>query len=203
MENYEHRIISGKKNLIITFAGSALLFGGIPPFEFLNYLGKNYTNECDLVFFIDNYQCSYHKGIKNISNNIDETAVYINDIIDSGNYDKIIFMGNSAGGYAAILFGSLCKNVSNVIAFIPQTILKNPIDLKYSNLKNFINNKTKYLIYGNKNIILKNDPVHHISHCENIDCFPNVNVIKADSCNLKELRDNGFLKKMIDNIIFG
>ena len=36
-------------------------------------------------------------------------------------------MGVSAGGYASILFGSLC-NVSSVIAFIPRTKLINPIN---------------------------------------------------------------------------
>ena len=47
------KIINGNKNLIICVGGMALQFGGIPPFEFLNYLSSNYTNTCDLIFFID------------------------------------------------------------------------------------------------------------------------------------------------------
>ena len=48
------------------------------------------------------------------------------------------------------------------------------------------------------------DPVYwvYILHCENIECFKNVKIIKNDGCNLKELRDNGFIKKTIDDIIF-
>lgn len=97
-------------------------------------------NTCDLHFFTDPHQCWYHKGIKNITNNIDETILYLNNIIEHGHYKKVIFMGVSAGGYAAILFGSLCNNINNVISFMPQTRLKNPINLNYSNLKNVINN---------------------------------------------------------------
>jgi len=201
MSKNEYKIINGHKNLIICFGGMALQFGGILPFEFLNYLSSIYKNNCDLIFFIDRNQCWYHKGIQNITNNINETILYINNIIKNGNYKKVIFMGTSAGGYAAILFGSMCNNVTNVISFIPQTIIKNPINLNYSNLKNIINENTKYILYGDKSIQDINDN-HHISHCENIECFTNVKIIKNKGCNLKSLRDTGFIKNTIDDIIF-
>jgi hypothetical protein len=201
MDKSEYKIINGNKNLIISFGGMALQFGGILPFEFLNYLYSTYKNDCDLYFFIDSYQCWYHKGIKEITNNIDDTVLYINNIIKSGNYNKVIFMGTSAGGYAAILFGSLCNNVNNVISFIPQTILKEPINSNYSNLKSVINNNTQYILYGNINIQNIYDS-HHISHCENIECFPNVKVIKNENYNLKKLRDTDVIKNIIDKIIF-
>jgi predicted esterase YcpF (UPF0227 family) len=201
MSNSEHKIMDKNKNLIICFGGMALQFGGILPFEFLNYLSSIYKNNCDLIFYIDEHQCWYHKGIKDITNNIDETILYLNNIIKDGNYEKVIFMGTSAGGYGSILFGSLCDNVNNVISFIPQTIIKNPINLNYSNLKNIINKNTKYILYGDENIEDIND-CHHISHCENIECFTNVKIIKNNSCNLKEIRDSGFIKKTIDDIIF-
>ena len=101
----------------------------------------------------------------------------------------------------AIGAGSMCNNVNHVISFIPQTIIKNPINLNYSNLKNIINKNTKYILYGNKGIKDKNN-LHHILHCENIECFTNVKIIKNNNCNLKELRDNGFIKNTIDDIIF-
>ena len=43
-------------------------------------------------------------------------------------------MGVSSGGYAAILFGSLC-HITNVISFVPRTNLKEIIivDNKYEN----------------------------------------------------------------------
>ena len=196
----EYKIISGHKILIICFGGMALQFGGIIPFEFLNYLSSIYLDRSDLYFFVDKNQCWYHKGFKDITNNIDETVLYINNIITNGNYEKVLFMGVSAGGYAAILFGSLCNNVNNIISFIPQTIIKNPINSNYTNLKNVINKNTNYLLYGDKSVQNKNDG-HHISHCENLEHFPNVKIIKSENCILKNLRDNGHIKTLIDSVI--
>lgn len=200
MNKGEHKILNGNKNLIICFGGMALKFAGILPFEFLNYLSAIYKNDCDLIFYVDNNQCWYHKGVKDITNNIDETILYLNNIIKDGNYEKVIFMGTSAGGYASILFGSMCSNVDNVISFVPQTKLKKPINSIYGNLKNIINKNTEYLLCGNTSIENIHDS-HHISHCENIECFTNVKIIRNNGVTLKELRDSGFIKKIIDDII--
>jgi predicted esterase YcpF (UPF0227 family) len=197
MEKDEYKILNNNKNLIVCFGGLALQIGKIPPFEFLRYLSSIYTNNCDLYFFIDRQQCWYHKGINKITSNIDETVDYLKDIIK--NYEKVIFMGVSAGGYAAILFGSLC-NVTNVISFIPQTVLNNPINIKYKNLKEVINMNTQYLLYGDP-IIKDINNLHHISHCNNLQEYKNVKIIRNNNCNLKQLRDNGTIKKIIDDII--
>ena len=194
MSESEYKIFNNNNKLIVCFAGMALQFGGILPFEFLNYLSSVYT-DCDLIFFIDKYQCWYHKGIQDITNDIDETILYLNNIIK--NYEKIIFMGTSAGGYASILFGSLCKKVNHVISFKPQTIIKK---LEYSNLKHIINDNTQYILYGDTSVCDINDN-HHISHCENIKKFPNVKIIYGEHCNLKKLRDSGFIKKIIDEAL--
>ena len=200
MSESEYKLINGNKNLIICFGGMALQFGLIPPFEFLKYLSSLYTNIYDLIFYIDHHQCWYHKGIKNITDNIDETTLYLNNLIKDGNYQKTIFMGTSAGGYAAILFGSLCDNVDHVISFTPQTILKKPINLNYSDLKNIINKNTKYILYGDIKIKDINH-WHHISHCRNIECFTNVELIEINDINLKKLRDTNVIKNLLDLLI--
>lgn len=187
-------------HLIICFGGMGLKMGTIPPFEFLNYLNSIYNNKVDLVFYIDKEQCWYHKGLKDITKNIKETKRYLKKKIIKNKYKKIIFMGISAGGYAAILFGSLLK-IYYVICFIPRTILKeNYYDEKYKNLKNFINNETKYIVYGDLSVKNINGN-HHISQCENINCFKNVILIKKKYIDMKELRDNGEIKNLIDNIL--
>jgi len=208
----EFKIIrNNSENLIICFGGMALQMGGIMPFEFLNYLSKTYQKNTDLYFYIDKKQCWYHKGFDGITNNIDDTVLYLNSIIKKSNYKKILFMGVSAGGYASILFGSLC-NVSNVISFIPITKpspngvgLKHQtryiaIDKRYEDLKNIINNKTKYILHGDVTIKNENDN-HHISQCNNLDCFPNVKIIYHKGLHMKVLRDNGTIKKNINNIL--
>lgn len=176
-----------------------LKMGGIPPFEFLNYLSKLDQKNTDLYFYIDKKQCWYHKGIEGITTNVEETVSYLNNIIKKSNYKKVIFMGVSAGGYASILFGSLC-NVNNVISFIPRTKLINPVDKKYEDLKNIVNNKTKYILYGDVRVKNKNDD-HHIIQCNNLKQFENVTLFIQKGLNMKRLRDNGTIKNIITNIL--
>lgn len=193
--------MTGNKILICCFGGMALKMGGILPFEFLTYLSSIYTNVCDLVFYIDKKHCCYHQGIDGITNNIENTVEYLNKKINSYKYDKIIFMGVSAGGYASILFGSLCNNITNVISFIPKVKLDNPINKKYTNLKDVINSNTKYILFGDKSITNIRDS-HHISQCEILEHFTNVTIFKKENINLKILRDTGVIKNIIDNIIY-
>lgn len=195
-----YKIENKSKNLIICFGGRGKRIGGKLPFEFLNYLSNVYKNELNLYFFIDKRVCWYHKGIKDITTNIDETVIYLNNIIKSGNYKKIIFMGVSAGGYAAILFGSLC-NITHVISFIPRTLyIDEMTDKKYTDLKTVINTKTNYLLYGDVNITDKNSH-HHMSQCQNLESFKNVKIIGLKGVDMQKLRDNGFIKLTIDSIL--
>ena len=118
-----------------------------------------------------------------------------------GGYEKIIFMGVSAGGYASILFGSLCENITHVISFIPKVILTDPHDNKYKNLKTVINPKTRYILIGDESVKDKNDN-HHISQCEELQHFDNVTIIRERKVDLKEMRDNGTIKRLLDSVLY-
>jgi len=231
MDTGIYTIINRSKRLIVCFGGINLKFGGILPSDFLTYLSTIYEN-VDFIFVNDLHKCVYQKGLKDITENIDETVLYLNNIIRHGNYDKVIFMGTSTGGYASILFGSLC-HVHNVISFVPYTILKNSIDTSYSNLKHIINDSTQYVVYGDTSIthpicmhyILHNDITtnvscmtchthkktchsdincrHHITHCDNIDHFKNVHIIRNHGYDMKQIVESGLLKKYIDDAISG
>lgn len=187
-------IVGNNKKIIISFSGQGSGMGTIPQFEFVNFLEKQYNNY-DRHFYLDKYSKWYHKGIDGISKNINETLLYLKEIINY--FEDVIFIGSSAGGYAAILFGSLL-NVNKIIAFKPQTIIKSQkeIDNNYINLKQYINTTTKYYIYGDINVV--NDNLHHISHCENINIYPNVILNINYEIDLKKLRDNGTLKNIMD-----
>ena len=198
MNTSELKIIKNNKTLIVCFGGMALRFGGILPFEFLRYLSSVYEDNCDMIFYIDKHQCVYHKGIQHITANIDQTIAHINNF--TKNYETVIFMGVSAGGYSAILFGSLCNNVTGVVGFVPPTIIRKPVDPKYSNLKDIINDKTQYILFGDTDVRDRNDP-HHISHCENIEHFSNVTVNRVQTMDVKKLKNEGVIKEIIDNII--
>jgi hypothetical protein len=181
----------------VCFGGMALQFGGILPFEFLNYLSAVYQDICDLHFFIDRHQCWYHKGVKDLTANVPDTVSYLNTLIEKGGYEKVVFLGVSAGGYAAILFGSLCRSVNHVIAFIPQTQLTSAVDPKYSDLKEHLNRTTRYLLYGDKSVKDVRDN-HHIHHCDHLMDFENVQIIRGESCHLKQLRDSGYIQSTLD-----
>ena len=183
--------------LIIAFAGHAILFGGIQRFEFVKFLSTHFSHAHN-HFYADQFRDLFHKGICGISHSIDETTEYLKKEIEP--YKHVIFLGVSSGGYAAILFGSLL-NIKAVLAFIPQTIRRNKIvDEKYRDLNIHINNKTKYYIYGDASITNEKD-FHHISHCERIAHHPNVFLTRMQSFRLKEMRDNGELAEILNNLI--
>ena len=184
--------------LLVSFAGNDIMYGGIPRFDFFNFFAK-YFKEINQHFYLDKHKTSYHKGIEGLSKNIDETVEYLRNEIY--NYEKVIFLGVSSGGYAAILFGSLL-GIDHVIAFIPQTIrLNKNIDEKYRDISKYINNITQYHIYGDLSVINKND-CHHISHCERISNHDNVFIKKVERFNLKQMRDSGELFVIINDIIY-
>ena len=184
--------------IIVTFSGYAIT-NSVQKFDFKNILNDNSFNNIDKHFYIDKHQYNYHKGIDGISNDIEETIIYLkNEIKD---YKNIIFIGISSGGYAAILFGSLL-NINTIIAFIPQTklILNKNYNEKYRDLKNIINNISQYYIYGDLSIKNINN-CHHISHCERINGNSNVNVIEYGNLNLRILKQTGELLNILKKII--
>ena len=186
--------IPNADTLIVSFAGNAKLFGGISRFEFVNFLKQ--FDKISKHFYLDEHSDLYHKGIGSTSS-IDETVAYLKNEIK--HYKRVLFLGNSGGGYAAILFGSLL-DVNTVIAFVPQTIRHNDVvDEKYRDISIFINNKTKYYLYGDTSV--NAEDCHHISHCERIAHHPNVFLTKKNGLHLKEMRDSGELLDILKRII--
>lgn len=185
------------RTLLVSFAGHGLKYGGVPKIEFSNFLKKHFSH-IDAQFYVDcNCKC-YHNGIQGVTNNIDETVEYLKDKFK--NYERVICLGVSAGGYAAILFGSLL-NVDTVIAFIPPTILRRKtLDEKYRDLAHHINTTTKYHLFGDVNVC-DEDSFHHVSHCERISMFPNVHIIKICDIHLATMRNNGVLLDIMTKII--
>ena len=119
--------------LIIAFAGG---YGGmgIGLFEFGNFLNANFP-DLHKVFVRDNSGLKggqfYFCGLKVSGDsetqycdaetiNFEENLEILKKIINQTNYEKVIFIGNSSGAYAAILYG-LLLNVSEVMAFAPFT----------------------------------------------------------------------------------
>ena len=138
MSESEYKIFNNNNKLIVCFGGMGLQMGKILPFEFLNYLSSIYS-DCDLLFYIDKNKCWYDKGIYDITNNIDDTVLYLNNIIKDGNYEKVIFMGASSGGYASShrneRIKALVNKHNNVLYAVPYQHFTNSIENYFSMLK--------------------------------------------------------------------
>jgi hypothetical protein len=127
-------------------------------------------------------------------NGIDETYDTMEKVLDKlseyiSGYTKTIFMGNCAGGHAAVLFGTML-NVDKVIGFntvsyMDQTTLRlnddgrdNQVDfldqsIEYLNLKPYLDNATyNTQIYS----IVAQNADKHVNQSNNISQCPNVNI---------------------------
>jgi pimeloyl-ACP methyl ester carboxylesterase len=110
--------VPGSRNLLISFGGIAHGLP-IPVFEFIRSLDQYKVNK---IFIRDFKQCWYTNGINGISNTPYETIEYLRELINKYGQDKTVFIGNSSGGYAALVYGQIL-NVSEVHAFSPQTFI--------------------------------------------------------------------------------
>jgi hypothetical protein len=169
------------KPLLIAFGG---IYGdvGIPPFEFVNL-----TREIDVnkIYLRDLAQSWYHSGLQGLSGNIDETAEFLKRKVATSGADRVVLIGNSMGGYAAILFGVLI-NADVVHAFSPQTCIgeagiirskaqlrkvQNNFSDRYFDLKELISSHAgpgEFNIYFNRNSGLDKKHALHLQGMENV-----------------------------------
>jgi len=108
---------TNSKFLFIVFGGAANKVAGERPLVFINYL-KNAG--CDVIFLRDFEKSWYHLGVNTVGNNIDEVAEFLKKTTNE--YETVITWGNSMGGFASILFGSLI-NADMSFSFVPQTFI--------------------------------------------------------------------------------
>ncbi|SHE88416.1 Uncharacterised protein family (UPF0227) [Psychroflexus salarius] len=199
----------GSDVIVITFGGIKMGIG-MPRFEFKNILIKY---NCDQAFIIDPNQSWYQDGI-NSKPNFESLKSEIENIIRD--YKKVIFIGNSMGGFAAIMFGALL-NVDRVISFSPQTFISRYRrayygDKRWSDQINSIVSKNylnlKRLLLKTKS---KNSTIYSIyySTTDKLDKIHSERLSKLKSCNLysysfgghnlvKSLKDKGILTEILN-----
>lgn len=112
------RDIQGRSALLVAFGGIAQGLG-VPVFEFFRSLS---AMDCDKVFIRDKHQAWYHRGVDDDIETIDALRGELTAITSRRGYSRVCFLGNSMGGYAAILFG-LMVGADAILAFAPQTFV--------------------------------------------------------------------------------
>jgi hypothetical protein len=99
--------------LVIAFSGLG------QEFNFVKTL-KDYPVNAIFVRDLKNHW--YVNGLRDVGNTVDEVCLHLTKQIASLNPSKVIIMGSSAGGFAALLYGSLLK-ADAILAFSPQTFM--------------------------------------------------------------------------------
>jgi hypothetical protein len=193
-------------SLVVTFGGMGGKFGGILPFEFSSFMKKSdVLKQVDQMFFVDKAQRHYLRGIGQISTDVAGTAAYLSSKIRG--YKNVVFVGTSAGGYAAILFGSLLR-VASVLAFVPQTVLEGSkqteasaaVDPRYKDIKPFLNEETRYTLFSwHKDVYTGNHGRHHCDHLVDSGA-ENVRVVFTED-NVKGMRDSGRLESIFRAVL--
>ena len=202
--------------LLVSFGGKKRGLG-MPVFEFFKAVKEI---NCDKLFVRDFNHAWYQKGVDSTINDFEKLLAFLKNYIEKGNYKKVVFLGNSMGGYAAILFGTML-NVNSVISFVPQTFFdrKNGLiycdfrsfrqrrkaeklsgKMGYADLKSFLSNNQNYLTKIN----IYYSPKHRLDkiHSTRMKKLRGINLFPQSVGGhrvVKEMRDNGALREILND----
>jgi pimeloyl-ACP methyl ester carboxylesterase len=104
--------------LLLAFGGMAGKLD-IPPFEFFSLTGEMPVKR---LFVRDLRRAWYHRGVPRHGETIPAVAASLAALIERQSVERLVVVGTSAGGYAALLFGSML-GAETVLSFCPQTTL--------------------------------------------------------------------------------
>ncbi len=105
--------------LLIAFGGIPGGSIGIPAFEFVNA-----TQELPVkrLFMRDLQVAWYHRGVPGRGGTLESVADSLAELRTLHEIDRLVVAGNSAGGYAALAFGTLL-GADVALCFAPQTVI--------------------------------------------------------------------------------
>lgn len=102
------------------------VFGGLghqvgqPMFEFRKILKPLNMN---LLFFKDIKRGWYHHPLTGFGATLPEKAEFVTELLEATHSKRRLFLGSSAGGFAALMFSRLVPNVSDCLLFGPQVFI--------------------------------------------------------------------------------
>lgn len=206
------------KTLVITFSGIGKLFG-LPIYEFYNILDNYNVNK---VFIRDTRQTWFVKGIDQELSSVSKLKLELKKILNFYSCEKVVFIGNSAGAYGALLYGNLLK-INKIIAFAPQTFLSHHLrklhkderwQMEIEKLQKMISQKEyKYLDLLNCELSKNNVDIDihycitdHLDkiHSERLDDLKNINFHMYHEGGhglIRLLKTRGVLEEILNNSI--
>lgn len=120
---------NGASRVVISFSGLHNT-DGKPRFEFGSTLQALDTN---VIFVCDHTQSWYSHGVPGLGGDASTVARSLRELTQfyfPG--QPVVTLGNSMGGYAALLFSCLCE-FQKSISFVPQTLIPDPRYSSYFN----------------------------------------------------------------------
>jgi hypothetical protein len=108
---------SSSSTVLVAFAG--LPGHGAPPFEFFDVA---HDLEVKKAYLRDLDHAWYHAGVRGFADSPNALVDKLREILKAADANRVVFVGSSAGGWAALMFGALL-DVDLVLAFSPQTTL--------------------------------------------------------------------------------
>lgn len=201
------------RHAFIAFGGISIRLG-MPVFEFFRTLT---SLGIDVLFIRDPNQGWYQRPIPGLGNRASEIAENIMALTGTLFPNReIITVGNSMGGYAALMFGCLC-GFAKVLAFCPQTFISPELRSKHGDLRwqeqlTSIEiqeiGDVKQLLNDSEgletHIYVGKDQPLDLLHAERLTGVKNVNVYLVDNCGhnvAQYLRDSGQLNEIIARLL--
>ena len=106
--------------VMLIFNGMPLTEAGWVPFQMVR---TTINLPCSKIYLRDTARAWYHQGLQPVTRAIDDTAAFLLElIIKRPHVKRIVAVGPSAGGYTALLIGSLI-GADEVHGFGPRTYL--------------------------------------------------------------------------------
>jgi acetyl esterase/lipase len=176
--------------VIVTFGGRGGGRGALAP-ELGRYVGGLPRNTIEVR---DPAGAFYHRGVPGVGPDVDSVAARLREL--TAKADEVVMIGNSAGGYAALLFGALLDG--EVHAFSPETLLDSPADARYGDLLPLLDaSRGRFHIYyaaGGAGAV----------HAERLKALPQVTLHPLDNTSddlLKSLRAGGWMRSFVGALV--
>jgi pimeloyl-ACP methyl ester carboxylesterase len=112
-----HEFSSPSSTVLVTFAAMGTYEP--PPFDFVQITAGMPVKR---LFVRDVQRIWYHRGVPGFGDSIEDAARSLKEMLAAQRVERVVVFGSSAGGYAALVFGTLLE-ADLVVAFAPQTML--------------------------------------------------------------------------------
>ena len=110
--------LSRSRTMLVAFGGINSRIG-VTPYEFSSLTGRSGVKR---LYVRDLHQSWYHRGMPGHGDALMDVAAVISGVVARRRVERLVVVGTSAGGYAALVFGTLL-GADVVLAFSPQTTL--------------------------------------------------------------------------------